>query len=158
MNKKTLKRIAIWIASIVGVCLVVYLGLVFYVVYSFSGGCGMDDGPFIAVKTKPVKITKTSERFPLSDGGELVITNRQDALPPVLTLLERGKVKWTLNTDVRNTDGYQTSTIREVYNVSILQDTDPIKLKFTANWTGGAEAGSINIDRESGENSFCLSW
>jgi hypothetical protein len=134
------------------------LGFVAYVVYTFSSGCGMDDGPFKAVTTTPIEITETSERFKLSKGGELILTNRNDTLSPILTLFENGKLIWTLDTDVRNTKGYETCRIWEISNVTVTKDTDPIKIRFTGHWTYGAEAGSMEIDRENGKNSFCLSW
>ena len=86
------------------------------------------------------------------------MTNRNDPLSPILTLIENGKIIWTLDTDVRNTKGYETCRIWEISNVKITKDTDQIKLRFTGHWTFGAEAGSMEIDRKNGENSFCLSW
>ena len=157
MNR-TVKKIIIWTASIIGIGVIGYLGFVAYVVYSFSSGCGMDDGPFSAIKTTPIEITETSERFKLSKDGELILTHRNDTLSPILTLIENGKIKWTLDTDVRNTKGYESCRIWELSNVTITKDTDPIKIRFTGHWTYGAEAGSMEIDRENGENSFCLSW
>ena len=157
MNK-TVKKIIIWTASILGIGVIAYLSFVAYAVYTFSNGCGMDDGPFEAVTTTPIEITEISERFKLSKGGELILTNRNDTLSPILTLIENGKVIWTLDTDVRNTKGYETCRIWEISNVTITKDTDPIKIRFTGHWTYGAEAGSMEIDRENGENSFCLSW
>ncbi len=157
MNKNV-KKIIIWTASILGIGVIVYLGFVAYVFYTFSSGCGMDDGPFKAVTTTPIEITETSERFKLSKDGELILTNRNDTLSPILTLIENGKIVWTLDTDVRNTKGYETCRIWEISNVTVTKDTDPIKLQFTGHWTYGAEAGSMEIDRENGENSFCLSW
>lgn len=157
MNK-TVKKIIIWTASIIGIGVIAYLGFVAYVVYSLTSGCGMDDGPFKAITITPIEITETSERFKLSKGGELILTNRNDTLSPILTLIEDGKVIWTLDTDVRNTKGYETCRIWEISNVTITKDTNPIKIRFTGHWTYGAEAGSMEIDRENGENSFCLSW
>lgn len=157
MNK-TVKKIIIWTASILGIGVIAYLGFVAYVVYTFSSGCGMDDGPFKAVTTTPIEITETSERFKLSKGGELILTNRNDTLSPILTLIENGKIIWTLDTDVRNSKGYETCRIWEISNLTVTKDTDPIKIRFTGHWTYGAEAGSMEIDRENGENSFCLSW
>lgn len=157
MNK-TVKKIIIWTASIIGVGVICYFGFVAYVLYSFTSGCGMDDGPFSAVKTTPIEISQTSESFKLSENGELILTNRSDTLSPILTLIENGEVKWTLDTDVRNTKGYESCRIWELSNVTITKDTDPIKLRFTGHWTYGGEAGSMEIDRENGENNFCLSW
>jgi hypothetical protein len=157
MNK-TVKKIIIWTASIIGIGVITYLGFVAYAVYSFTSGCGMDDGPFKAITTAPIEISETSERFKLSKGGELILTNRNDSLSPILTLIENGKVKWTLDTDVRNTKGFESCRIWELSNVTVTKDTDPIKLRFTGHWTYGAEAGSMEIDRRNGENSFCLSW
>lgn len=157
MNK-TVKTIIIWTASLLGIGAISYFVFVAYVVVSLTSSCGMDDGPFKAIKTTPIVITETSERFKLSKDGELILTNRNDTLSPILTLVENGKVMWTLDTDVRNTKGYETCSIGELSNVTITNDTDPIKLRFIGHWTYGAEAGSMEINRESGENSFCLSW
>ena len=168
MNK-IVKKKYIWIVSIIGVGLIAWLGVVIYAVgylFYFGGdGCGMDDGPFIATKIKPIEITKTSERFKLSKGGELILTNRDntlmsrdDILAPVLTLIENGKVKWTLETDVRNRENHENHRIWKISNLTITKKTDPIKLSFTGHWTFGAEAGRMKIDRENGDSSFCLSW
>ncbi|WP_194778653.1 hypothetical protein [Pararhodonellum marinum] len=56
MNK-TAKKIIIWSASILGIGVIAYLGFVAYVVFSFTSGCGMDDGPFKAITTTPIEIT-----------------------------------------------------------------------------------------------------
>lgn len=157
MNKTT-KKIFIWTVSILGIGAITYLGFIAFVIFSMKNGCGMDDGPFKAIKTNPIKITETSERFKLSKGGELILTNRNDTLSPILTLIENGKIVWTLDTDVKNTKGYETCRIWELSNVTITKDTDPIELRFTGHWTYGAEAGSMEIDRDNGDNSFCLSW
>ena len=118
----------------------------------------MDDGPFKAVLIDPVEISDSAQVFKLSGNGKLILENRIDTLSPVLTLMENGKVKWTLDTDLRNTKGYETCRIWEITNVTLIKDTDPIKLYFTGYWTYGAEAGSMKIDRKDGENSYCLSW
>lgn len=157
MNKTT-NKIFIWTVSILGIGAITYLGFVAYVIFSMTSGCCTDDGPFKAIKTNPIIITKASERFKLSKGGELILTNRNDTLSPILTLTENGKTIWTLDTDVRNTKGYETCRIWELSNVTITKDTDPIKLRFTGHWTYGAEAGSMEINRDNGDNSFCLSW
>ncbi len=112
MNKSS-KKIFIWTVSILGIGAITYLGFVAYVIFSMTSGCGMDDGPFKAIKTNPIKITQTSERFKLSKGGELFLTNRNDTLSPILTLIENGKIIWTLDTDVGNTKGYETCRIWE---------------------------------------------
>ena len=157
MNKTT-NKILIWTFSIIGIGIVVCFGLLGYVLYSFGSGCGMDDGPFKAVLIDPIEITDDAEQFDLSDNGILILENRNDTLSPILTLIENGKVKWTLNTDVRNTEGFESTRIWEISNVTIEKKTDPIKLVFTGHWTYGAEHGSMEIDREDGENEFCLSW
>ena len=96
--------------------------------------------------------------FNLSENGKLILENRNDTLSPILMLIEKEQVKWTLDTDVRNTEGYETCSIWEIRNVSITKDTDPVKLRFTGYWTYGAEEGFMEINREDGDNSFCLSW
>ena len=157
MNK-TLKKVLIGIGIIAGIGIIGYLGLVGVVWYQFSVGCGMDDGPFEAVLIDPIEITSNSIEFDLSKKGKLILENRNDTLSPILTLIENGKVKWTLDTDTRNTKGYESTRIWEISNVSIEKKTDPIKLVFTGHWTYGAEHGSMKIDRDNGDNEFCLSW
>ena len=115
MNR-TLKKILIWTASIIGIGIIGYLGFVGYVVYSITSGCGMDDGPFEAVLIEPILISDSSQTLNLSDNGQLILENRNDTLSPILTLIENGKVKWTLDTDVRNTKGYETCRIWELCN------------------------------------------
>lgn len=157
MNK-TLKKILIWAASIIGIGVIGYVGFVGYVLFTFSSGCGMDDGPFEAVLIDQIEITENAQHFDLSDNAKLILENRNDTLSPIITIIENGKIKWTLDTDTRNTNGYESTRIWEISNLTITKNTDPIKLRFTGHWTYGAEAGSMEIDREDGENSFCLSW
>lgn len=156
--KKTTKKILIWTFSIFGLGIVGYIGFVGYIFYSFNCGCGMDDGPFEAVLINSVELTENAEYFELSDNGVLILENRNDTLSPILTLIENGNVKWTLDIDTRNTKGYETTRIWKISNVAVSKDTDPINLNFAGHWTYGAEAGSMEIDRDNGENTFCLSW
>ncbi len=157
MNK-TVKKILICTASIIGIGVIGYIGFIGYVLYTFNSGCGMDDGPFNAVLIDQIELTDTAEQFDLSDNGKLILENRNDTLSPIITLIENGEIKWTLDTDTRNTKGYESTRIWEISNVTITKDSDPIILRFKGLWTYGAEAGSMEIDREDGENSFCLSW
>lgn len=157
MNKK-IKKILIWTFSIIGVGIVGYIGFVGYVLYSLFSGCGMDDGPFKAVLINPIEITENAHYFNLADNGKLILENRNDTLSPVLTLIENGKIKWTLDTNTQNTEGYESTRIWEISNVTLSDSTDQIELSFTGHWTYGAEAGFMKIDRTDGDNSFCLSW
>ena len=157
-KNKMLKKIIIGIAAIVGIGAIAYVGFVAYAVFLFSSGCGIDDGPFHAVKIEPVEISDSAMRFQLSKNGELIVENRADTLSPILTLVENGEVKWTFDTDVKNTKGYENCRIKRIENVRIIKDTNPIKFTFTGYWTYGAERGSMKINRKNGENSFCLSW
>jgi len=118
----------------------------------------MDDGPFNAVMIEPIKISESAQEFDLSDNGKLIVDNRTDSLSPILILKENGIIKWTLDTDTRNTKEYANTRIWNIRNVEILNKSEPIRLQFFADWTYGAESGSMEIDRKSGENSFCLSW
>jgi len=157
MNKTT-KKILIWTFSIIGIGIIGYIGFVGYVMYTFTSGCGMDDGPFEAVLIDPIKISESAQKFELSDNAELFIENRTDSLSPILTLKQNGKVKWTLDTDTRNTKGYEYTRIWKLDKIRITKKTDPIELEFIGFWTYGAETGWMEIDREDGENEFCLSW
>ncbi|WP_412984405.1 hypothetical protein [Pontimicrobium sp. IMCC45349] len=118
----------------------------------------MDDGPFEAVLVDQIELTETSQYFELSEGGKLILENRNDTLSPIISLIEHGKVKWTLDTDTRNTEGYESTRIWKISNLQITNSTNPINLRFTGHWTYGAEQGSMEIDREDGDNRFCLSW
>ena len=157
MNKTT-KKILIWTFSIIGIGIIGYIGFVGYVMYTFASGCGMDDGPFNAVLIDQTKVSENSEIFELKNNGILILDNRTDSLSPTLTLKENGIVKWNLDTDTRNTKGYESTRIWKISNVTVTKNTDPIKLNFAGHWTYGVEAGSMEIDRDDGENSFCLSW
>lgn len=157
MNKIA-KKILIGVFSIIGIGIIGYLGFVGYVMYAFVSGCGMDDGPFNAALINQIEISKNSETFELKHNGVLILDNRTDSLSPTLTLKENGIIKWTLDTDTRNTKGYESTQIWEISDVTITKNTDPIRLSFVGYWTYGAEAGSMKIDRDDGENSFCLSW
>lgn len=156
MNKTI--KILIWTLSIIGIGIIGYVCFVGYAMYTFASGCGMDDGPFNAVLINPTKISENSELFKLENNGILILDNRTDSLSPTLTLKENGIVKWTLDTDTRNTKGYESTRIWKISNITITKKTDPIKLNFAGHWTYGAEAGSMEIDRKDGNNSFCLSW
>lgn len=155
---KRLKKILILVISIIGIGVIAYVGFVGYVIYTYSSGCGMDDGPFEAALIDQIELTNNAQQFELSENGKLILENRNDTLSPIITLIENGKVKWTLDTDTRSTKGYETTRIWQISNLRITKDTDPIKLRFTGHWTYGAEAGSMEIDRNNGDNSFCLSW
>jgi|TARA_B110000090_G_C13239691_1_gene391993 hypothetical protein len=157
MNKTT-KKILIWTFSIIGIGILGYIAFVGYVMFTFASGCGMDDGPFKAVLVDQTNISENSEMFDLKNNGLLILDNRTDSLSPTLTLKENGIVKWTLDTDTRNTKGYESTRIWKISNVTITKNSDPIKLNFAGHWTYGAEAGSMEIERDDGENSFCLSW
>ena len=140
MNKTT-KKILIWTFSIIGIGIIGYIGFVGYVMYTFTSGCGMDDGPFEAVLIDPIKISESAQKFELSDNAELFIENRTDSLSPILTLKQNGKVKWTLDTDTRNTKGYEYTRIWKLDKIRITKKTDPIELEFIGFWTYGAETG-----------------
>ena len=135
----------------------IYLFFVF-MAFDSIGPCGFDDGPFKAVMIDNLPASGSVQSFELKDNGQLMLYNRADSLSPLLALVENGVTQWTLDTDVRNTKGYETYRIWEISGVTITQGTDPIQLSFIGHWTYGAEAGSMEIDRKTGDNSFCLSW
>jgi len=157
MNK-TNKKILIWTTSIIGLGIIGCVAFLGYVFFSFTSGCGMDDGPFIAVLIDPIEISDSAQSFELSGNAKLILENRNNTLSPVLTLIENGEIRWTLDTDVSNTTGYETCRIWEISDLTVKEDSDPITLSFAGHWTYGVEAGSMEIDREDGDNSFCLSW
>ncbi len=153
-----LKNVLIGIAIVAGIFIIRHLILVGLVWYQFSVGCGWDDGPFKAELIDPIEITDEAVEFDLSKKGKLILENRNDTLSPILTLLENGKVQWALDTDTRNTKGYESTRIWKISHVVVDRKTDPIKLEFIGHWTFGAESGSMEIDRDNGDNTFCLSW
>jgi len=157
MNK-TIKKILIGIGVLTGIGIAGYLVLVALVWHMLNVGCGMDDGPFEAVIIEPIELSENAQEFDLSNNGKLILENRNDTLSPILTLVENGKVKWTLDTDTRNTEGFESTFIWKISRVTITENTDPIKLNFAGHWIYGVEAGSMEIDRDDGDNSFCLSW
>ena len=157
MNRIPIK-ILIWIVSIIGIGIITYF---IYVVMTFNfgydGECGMDDGPFKGILIDKIKKSEFAQVYELKS-GQLILENRNDTLSPILSLVENGITKWTIDTDVRNTIGNENSRIWEISNVTIINKTDPIELNFIGHWTYGAEFGSMTIDRNNGNNKFCLSW
>lgn len=143
----------------IGIVVLGYFGFVTYQVLTFSGwdGCGLDDGPFKGVLIDKIEISEFAQVYEI-ENGELVLENRADTLSPILTLIENGDTKWTIDTDLRNTVGNENSRIWEISNVSIINKTDPIELNFTGHWTFGAEFGTMTINRADGNTEFCLSW
>lgn len=127
----TIRNILIWTFSIIGIGIIGYVGFVSYIMYSLFSGCGMDDGPFKAALINPIEISRNAEEFNLSNNGKLILENRTDSLSPILTLIENGKVKWTLDTDTRNTKGYKSTRIWEISNLTVLKNSNPIKFNFT---------------------------
>src|SRR5690554_4645845 len=105
MMKKSTKKSLIWIGSIIVIGVVSYIGFVGYVFYTFTSGCGMDDGPFYAVKLPDIQFSDSLQTFDLSD-GKLILDNRSDSLSPVLALEVNGSLSWILDTDVSKTKGY----------------------------------------------------
>ena len=154
MNK-TIKGIIIWTIAIIGSSILLFLG---YFYYMFPFGCGMDDGPFEAKLIAPIEYSDSAFVIDLSENAQILIENRTDTLSPVIILLVQDEIKWTLDTDTRNTPGYENTRIWELDHIEITDSTDPIRLTFYANWTYGFERGSMNIDKTDGGNQFCLSW
>ena len=156
--KKSSKKILIGIALLISIIAIGYNGLVSYVLYTFNSGCGMDDGPFKAILIDEIELSQTSEKYDLSNNGKLILENRNDTLSPIIALIEHGEIKWTLDTDTRNTKGYESTRIWKLSDITIIKDSNPIKIRFIGHWTYGAEVGSMEIDRKNGQNNFCLSW
>ena len=156
--KNRSKKIIKWIVSLIGILGIGYIGLMYFALNVLSKGCGMDDGPFEAASIDPIELSQNFESLKLSNNGVLVIDNRNDSLTPILTLFENEKIVWTLDTDTRNTEGYESTSIWELNQIKIEENANSIQLNFIAYWTFGGERGSMQIDRNSGKNSFCLSW
>jgi len=135
-----------------------YFGYEIYSLFSWiENGCGFDDGPFKAVLIDKNETSDSVKIFQL-ENGQLILENRSDTLSPLLSLMENEKLIWTLDTDVRNTTGFESCRIWEISKIKIINGSNPIKLQFLGHWTYGIEHGSMEIDRKSGDNSFCLSW
>lgn len=156
MNK-ILKKTIIGIGIISAIGIIGYLILFSLVWYQFNVGCGLDDGPFEAIKIEKCDYSENIETYNLKE-GKLILDNRHDTLSPIITYLVANKVKWTLDTDVRNTSGYETCRISSINNLKIEEHSKELNLTFYAVWTYGAESGSMNIEKSNGENKFCLSW
>ncbi len=155
--KITIKRIIILLTVSIAACLIIYLFFVGYALYSLSSGCGMDDGPFIATRVNNTDPHGKFESFEI-DNGILVICNRNDSLPPVIYLIENNMIIWTLEMDVSKNKGYEDSRIFSINEISITAKSDPVEMTFTSCWSYGCERGSMEINRKTGENEFCLSW
>lgn len=153
-----MKKFFSGIVLLIGIAAVGYLGMTLYFVYSFSKDCGMNDGPFKAIRIDPVEISDSAIKLDLAGNSALFIDNRTEELSPIIILVEDGDVKWALDTDVRNTKGYEKCRIRMIDNIRIRKNSDPIKIEFTGHWTYGAEYGFMEIKRADGDNRFCLSW
>ena len=155
--KKLRKRLLILLISIFGLGIVLYIGFEILMYYTFTVGCGMDDGPFKAKIINEYKSTENLKIIQLKK-GRLIIDNRNDSLSPIIYLKEKGITKWVLDTDTRNTEGYENTRIWKISDITIENDNSEIKLSFIGHWTYGSERGKITIDRKNGGNKFCLSW
>ncbi len=122
------------------------------------GPCGFDDGPFEAMIIKEAIVSDSAIVFDISNNGQLLVENRADSISPILVLRESNEMKWIIDLDVSKTEGYESTRIWKISNVNVINDSDPIELGFLGHWTYGIEYGSIEIDRSTGRNSFCLSW
>ncbi|WP_299122449.1 hypothetical protein [uncultured Tenacibaculum sp.] len=155
--KKIILNISIIIAIISGIFLIGYLFIAINVWYQFNVGCGMDDGPFEAVKINKIELSEKTEIFKL-ENGVLILDNRNDTLSPILMYKKNNTIKWVLDTDVRSTKGYENCRISSINDLKINESSKGLNLKFYALWTYGAERGSMNIEKKNGDNKFCLSW
>ncbi|WP_405376972.1 hypothetical protein [Nonlabens sp. Asnod3-A02] len=119
----------------------------------------MNDGPFTAQKIESEFIeNKNDINLKLENKYTLIIQNRTDSLSPLITLKKSDKVEWTLDTNVRFTQSFESSFLSRIENVTVEKSTEFIELRFTGYWTYGAESGYIRINRNTAENFFCLSW
>lgn len=156
MNKAT-KKILVGVGLVIVIGLISYIIFVGYVLYKFTRGCGMDDGPFYATHLTAFEISSTVQTFNLSD-GKLILDNRNDSLSPILIFQKNDGTTWALDTDVSKTESYGHTRIWKISDLQIKEKDDGMDLKFIAYWTFGGEAGRMKINKVTGENSFCLSW
>lgn len=135
---------------------VIYVTIFFIGIYAFTSGCGTHDGPFEAVLIQPVEIQNSADTFELSNDSRLVLDDRDDALSPVLVFLVGNRLKWTLDMDLKIVnENYYISSI----SISDVSETkEEIILNFHADWNYGYERGWMTINKENGDNEFCLSW
>lgn len=159
--RKYFWKILMWI---VGIAILGGIGYFIFAIYALNsfvsslGPCGFDDGPFVGVLVDGRVISDSKETYHLSNDGKLILENRADTLSPIFSLVEEGNVKWSIDMDVRNTKEWESTRIWEISKVSITEEAGVIKMIFLEHWTFGAERGSMEIERASGNNSFCLSW
>ncbi len=156
------KKITFTIIIIMVLSFLIYVGYVIFGFISFSNTfdkCGMNDGPFTAQKIESEFIeNKNDINLKLENKYTLIIQNRTDSLSPLITLKKSDKVEWTLDTNVRFTQSFESSFLSRIENVTVEKSTEFIELRFTGYWTYGAESGYIRINRNTAENFFCLSW
>lgn len=120
--------------------------------------CGIDDGPFKAILADPIQLSDSAQSFILSDNGQLILDNRTNDQSPILTIMENGERKWTLDLNIANTRGYENYRFYRISQLRVKNDLTVIKLRFAGHWSYGIKTGTMEIARSDGGNYFCLSW
>lgn len=69
-----IKKIIIWIVTLIGLRALGYLSFIIYVVVSVTSGCGMDDGSFEVKLIEEIALSDSIEVFKLKKGN-LIIPN-----------------------------------------------------------------------------------
>ena len=155
-----MKRVFLYTSLIILVTVILVVSYFTYVFSNFLEGmseCGTDDGPFEAVFVSYSEVSDEAKVFQLAHNYQLYLDNRTDSLPPLLILKRNDSIHWSLNMNTQNTKGYENTHLTRLSQVTIKENDKNIDLKFNALWTFGSESGNMRIDRESGNNWFCLS-
>lgn len=137
-----------------------FIGFLGYGVYIFLVlfTCGLDDGPFEAELINPIEIPEVAEKIYIENYGILHVDNRTDSLSPVLTLVKKGKIVWSLEMDLARTKGFENSFLEKISQIRWSIDDDDFYMDFVANWDFGNERAWMTINLDDGDNCFCLSW
>lgn len=137
-----------------------FLGFLGYGVYLILVlfTCGLDDGPFEAELIHPIEISELAEKIHIQYFGILYMDIRNDSLSPVLTLVDKGIVIWSLEMDLARTKSFENSFLEKISHITWSINGDDFQMDFMANWNFGNERAWMTIDLDNGNNCFCLSW
>jgi len=120
---------------------------------------GFDDGPFYPEKFKgdPTKFTPNeSVKY---RKGYIKVVNRNTHEPPIIYFEQsNGKIEWAVSLDVSKDDDFKDARVSKIENLKVGYGPFRDKLKFTANWTYGAERGYAYLWKWNSFQRYYLSW